>query len=302
MTSVTLVRLGGRPDQPLLVLGPALDAPAATLWSATAERLAAHFQVVGWDLPGQGTNTLAPTPDLGVAGLARSVLSAVDDLIGGFQPATFHYAGVSVGGAVGLQLMLDAPHRVASATLLSTGARIGAATDEAYAAVCGAPARFDVRHRLGRIAAPVLVVAGSVDDATPSEAMHQIADGVTRGRLVVLDGIAHHAPVQAPEEVARLVREHALGPAEPEPEVGLGERSRALVTLTALVVSGRLAELDPHLRAALTHGVSAGEIEELLHLAAADGGLPETEATLRIAEEVLGRPLSLRRTPPGAGP
>ena len=38
---------------------------------------------------------------------------------------TFHYAGDSVGGCVGLQLLLDAPHRVASATLLCTGAKIG---------------------------------------------------------------------------------------------------------------------------------------------------------------------------------
>ena len=36
-----------------------------------------------------------------------------------------HYAGDSVGGAVGLQLLLDAPDRVTSAALLCTGAVIG---------------------------------------------------------------------------------------------------------------------------------------------------------------------------------
>jgi 3-oxoadipate enol-lactonase/4-carboxymuconolactone decarboxylase len=39
--------------------------------------------------------------------------------------ARFAYAGNSIGGAVGLQLLLDAPDRVASAVLLSTGAKIG---------------------------------------------------------------------------------------------------------------------------------------------------------------------------------
>ena len=36
----------------------------------------------------------------------------------------------------------------------------------------------------------------------------QIADGVADGRLVVLDGVAHLAPAEAPEVVARLIREH----------------------------------------------------------------------------------------------
>ena len=37
----------------------------------------------------------------------------------------FHYAGDSVGGAVGLQLLLDHPGRVLSAAVLCSGARIG---------------------------------------------------------------------------------------------------------------------------------------------------------------------------------
>jgi len=39
----------------------------------------------------------------------------------------FFYAGDSVGGVVGLQLMLDVPDRVRAAVLLCTGARIGTA-------------------------------------------------------------------------------------------------------------------------------------------------------------------------------
>ena len=127
--TVTAVRLGGRPDLPLLVLGPSLGTSAATLWSAAAQHLAGDFQVVAWDLPGHGTNRIPLQEDeqVSIAGLAADVLELVDSLVDGFGPARFHYAGDSVGGAVGLQLLLDAPDRVDSVTLLCTGARIGTA-------------------------------------------------------------------------------------------------------------------------------------------------------------------------------
>ena len=130
--TVTAVRLGGRPDLPLLVLGPSLGTSATTLWSAAATHLAEHFQVVAWDLPGHGHHRgpLGEDP-VTVASLAADVLAVVDELSDSFHPVPFHYAGDSVGGAVGLQLLLDAPLRVASATLLCTGAMIG--TPESWA-------------------------------------------------------------------------------------------------------------------------------------------------------------------------
>ncbi|WP_458788549.1 bifunctional 3-oxoadipate enol-lactonase/4-carboxymuconolactone decarboxylase PcaDC [Pseudonocardia phyllosphaerae] len=120
--TVNAVRLGGEPGKPLLMLGPSLGTSAVTLWSAAAPYLAQHFQVVAWDLPGHG-NTLPPADGeaVRVETLAADVLALVDSEGGG----AFHYAGDSVGGAVGLQLLLDAPDRVLTATLLCTGARIG---------------------------------------------------------------------------------------------------------------------------------------------------------------------------------
>lgn len=123
--TVTAVRLGGRPDLPLLVLGPSLGTSATTLWSAAAEHLGEHFQVLAWDLPGHGHNRADVPAGLSIADLARDVLEVVDATGGGLHPPSFHYAGDSIGGAVGLQLLLDAPDRVHSATLLCTGARIG---------------------------------------------------------------------------------------------------------------------------------------------------------------------------------
>ncbi len=125
--TVTAARLGGRPGLPLLVLGPSLGTSATALWAAAAEHLAEHFEVLAWDLPGHGHNRLPVGDDpVTMASLAADVLQVVDEAARDY-PARFHYAGDSVGGAVGLQLLLDAPDRVESATLMSTGARIGTA-------------------------------------------------------------------------------------------------------------------------------------------------------------------------------
>jgi 3-oxoadipate enol-lactonase/4-carboxymuconolactone decarboxylase len=263
--TITAVRLSGarnRAELPLLVLGPSLGTSATTLWSAAAAHLGDAFDVVGWDLPGHGHNAAVPAEAFTMAELAAGVLHVVDDLLAarGEPGGSFAYAGDSVGGAVGLQLLLDAPRRITSAVLLCTGARIGDArswgeridqvrasgtpvmvagsaerwfgagfldrepdrasallhaladaADAGYVGVCGALAEFDVRDRLGEIDVPVLAVAGEQDVATPPEKLHEIADGVADGHCVVLPGVAHLAPAEAPEVVARLVRRHVLG-------------------------------------------------------------------------------------------
>jgi 3-oxoadipate enol-lactonase/4-carboxymuconolactone decarboxylase len=110
---------GGPADAPVLLLGPSLGTSTDTLWARAALHLRDHLRVVGWDLPGHGRS-----PSGGpftIADLAAGVL-ALADRVGA---ETFHYAGDSVGGCVGLQLLLDAPHRLTSATVLCTGASIG---------------------------------------------------------------------------------------------------------------------------------------------------------------------------------
>jgi 3-oxoadipate enol-lactonase / 4-carboxymuconolactone decarboxylase len=121
LTATTIV---DAPDRPLLLLGPSLGTSAETLWRRCAERLKGRHHVVGWDLPGHGASKPAHG-GFGIAGLARGVLTLADRL----RPSEpFRYAGVSVGGAVGLQLLLDAPARVESAALICTGAKIGEST------------------------------------------------------------------------------------------------------------------------------------------------------------------------------
>jgi 3-oxoadipate enol-lactonase/4-carboxymuconolactone decarboxylase len=232
-----------------VVLGPSLGTSAATLWGPCAALLGDELDVVAWDLPGHGANRGSAPADLTIAQLAAGVL----DLVAG----PFHYAGDSVGGAVGLQIALDAPDRLQSLVMLCSGARLAtpeswheridlvsragtsvmvgpsaqrwfaagflerepdrggallsalAEIDDAgYLAVCHALATFDLRDRLAEVAVPVLAVAGSEDTVTPPSSLQEVADGVPDGRLVVLDGVGHLAPVERPEDVARLVLDH----------------------------------------------------------------------------------------------
>ena len=128
VTAVRMTLTRHRAELPLLVLGPSLGTTATTLWSACAAHLTDAFDVLAWDLPGHGPNRPA-AEGFTMAELAAGVLHIVDDVLAerGQPRGTFCYAGDSVGGAVGLQLLLDAPGRVASAVLLCTGARIGTA-------------------------------------------------------------------------------------------------------------------------------------------------------------------------------
>lgn len=125
---ITAVRLGGSSDLPLLVLGPSLGTSAATLWAQAAEHLADRFEIIAWDLPGHGTNTTVGQP-FSMGELAAGVLATVDEVLAqrGVAGGSFVYAGDSVGGAVGLHLLLDSPRRIDAAVLLCTGARIGEA-------------------------------------------------------------------------------------------------------------------------------------------------------------------------------
>lgn len=118
-------RLAGSPDQPLLVVGPSLGTTVAAVWSAAARRLAGTYHVVGWDLPGHGASP-PPVAAFSIGDLAAGVVDLVDNTLGG-EP--FRYAGVSVAGAVGLQLALDHPQRIVAEALICTAAKIGSRQD-----------------------------------------------------------------------------------------------------------------------------------------------------------------------------
>jgi 3-oxoadipate enol-lactonase len=109
----------GPADAPLLVLGPSLGT-STILWEKAAPALAERFRVVAWDLPGHGASAPARDP-FTVADLADVVAGAIEQY--GADRAL--YAGVSLGGGVGLELLQRHPSLIAKAAIIASGAMLG---------------------------------------------------------------------------------------------------------------------------------------------------------------------------------
>ena len=192
--SITATRMTGashRAELPLLVLGPSLGTSAATLWTACAAGLTDVFDVVAWDLPGHGHNHAVPDGGFTMDELAEGVLRVVDDVQEqrGKRGAPFAYAGDSVGGAVGLQLLLDRPERVTEAVLVCTGAQIGE------------PAMWQGRVGQVSVSGTPVMVAGSAErwfgpgfleahPETASPLLHALSDADDIGYCQVCEALA----------------------------------------------------------------------------------------------------------------
>lgn len=107
-------------DHPLLVVGPSLGT-SSILWNRAASLLGTDYDVVAWDLPGHGVSPAA-TETFDVPALADAVVDLVDSIAPG---EAFHYAGVSLGGATGLQLGIQHGERLKSLSVQNSGAKIG---------------------------------------------------------------------------------------------------------------------------------------------------------------------------------
>jgi 3-oxoadipate enol-lactonase len=79
---------------------------------------------------------------------------------------------------------------------------------EGYARCCEAVGAWDARERLSEIAAPMLVIAGEDDSATPLEHAELITSAVAGSRLVVLERAAHLANVERADAFTAAVLEH----------------------------------------------------------------------------------------------
>jgi 3-oxoadipate enol-lactonase/4-carboxymuconolactone decarboxylase len=116
-------RAEGPASAPPLLLGPSLGTSYA-LWDKVAPELSLTHRVVRWDLPGHGGSAAGLIgPGATVGDLAGLVLALADSL--GLE--RFAYAGVSLGGAVGLHLALHHPERVSSLAVVCSSAHFNGA-------------------------------------------------------------------------------------------------------------------------------------------------------------------------------
>ena len=120
--TIALTAAIGPDDAPLLVLGPSLGT-STILWENALPVLAARYRVVAWDLPGHGSSPAATEP-FTVADLADAVAAEIRALGAG----RVLYAGVSLGGATGLELGLRHPDLVSALAIVASGAQLGEPT------------------------------------------------------------------------------------------------------------------------------------------------------------------------------
>ncbi|MFF5583004.1 bifunctional 3-oxoadipate enol-lactonase/4-carboxymuconolactone decarboxylase PcaDC [Streptomyces hygroscopicus] len=115
--------LSGPATAPPLILGPSVGTSLA-VWEPQLPALARTHRVLRWDLPGHGGSPAALLPSDGSATidqLAALVLRLADDQ--GWE--RFAYAGISLGGAVGLYLAAHHTERVGRLSVICSSARFG---------------------------------------------------------------------------------------------------------------------------------------------------------------------------------
>jgi 3-oxoadipate enol-lactonase len=106
----------GAAGAPVLLLGSSVGSTRA-MWDDQVEPFATRFQVIRYDHRGHGGSEVPPGP-YSVADLGQDVLALLDSL--GVQ--RFSYAGLSLGGMVGIWLGIHAPDRLDRLTLCCTSA------------------------------------------------------------------------------------------------------------------------------------------------------------------------------------
>jgi pimeloyl-ACP methyl ester carboxylesterase len=239
--SITEIRGTDGPADTLVLVHGSGD--SARCWDGVRERLGDDGpRVVALDLPGHGTRTGEPLLEPSVvayAGWVRDQLRAA-----GIARAML--AGHSLGSAIVLRLALDDPQLVAHAVLIGAGARLrvqpallelarsdaaqlvelGHAPEHAGLAAAylaslapiapGALANdlavcdgFDVMRELAALQTPVSILVGEHDRLTPPKYARYLAEHIVGSRLHVVAGAGHYLMDEAPDEVARALREAA---------------------------------------------------------------------------------------------
>ena len=115
-------RFDGPEEAPVLILGPSLGT-TWHMWDRQIPELIKQWRVFRFDLPGHGGAPAYPAGSVG--DLTTRLLATLEGL--GVQ--RFGYAGCALGGAVGIELALRHPERLASLALIAASPRFGTADE-----------------------------------------------------------------------------------------------------------------------------------------------------------------------------
>ena len=203
-----------------------------------------------------------------------------------------------------MDLRADLP-RIAAPTLAVAGADDPATPPEHLAAVAsGVPGgRLLVLPQAAHLASVEQAAAvnaallAHLDPAglSPHERGVQVRRAVL-GDAHVDRAVTRTTPVSAPFQ--DFITRYAWGDVWSRP--GLDRRTRSLLTLALLTALGHEHELEMHVRAAITNGVTAEEISEVLLHTAVYAGVPASNSAYGVAQRVLAE-LGLDGPPDGAG-
>jgi len=116
-------RLEGKTDRPLLVLSHSIGTDLG-MWAPQVEDLLPHFQVLRYDTRGHGASD-APQGEYSIERLGRDLIGLLDAL----NISRFAFCGLSMGGAVGQWLALNAPERMSGLVLANTSPQFGPRTN-----------------------------------------------------------------------------------------------------------------------------------------------------------------------------
>jgi 3-oxoadipate enol-lactonase len=112
-------RLEGRSNLPVLVLSHSLGCDHG-MWGPQMPDLLQHFQVLRYDTRGHGASGV-PNGDYTLDQLGQDVLALTDKL----NLEKFAFCGISMGGAVGQWLAINAPQRLTALVLANTSPKFG---------------------------------------------------------------------------------------------------------------------------------------------------------------------------------
>lgn len=112
-------RLEGKAGGPVLVLSHSIGTDLG-MWAPQTEDLLPHFQILRYDTRGHGASD-APGGEYSIERLGRDLIGLVNAL----NISKFAFCGLSMGGAIGQWLALNAPEGLSRMVLANTSPQFG---------------------------------------------------------------------------------------------------------------------------------------------------------------------------------